>query len=94
MAEEVFTNIKTVTAFNGQEKEMGRYDEKILHAKKVANKKHLLTAIGNGLNWFISYANFAFAFWYGTHLILKSRETGDDIYGPDNLLMVRESQRK
>ncbi|XP_035709895.1 ATP-dependent translocase ABCB1 isoform X2 [Folsomia candida] len=88
VAEETFTNIKTVTVFNGQEKEIRRYDEKIFAAKKVANLKHILTGLGNGLNWSISYANFAFAFWYGTHLILKSRETGDGLYSPDIILVI------
>lgn len=53
VAEETFTNIKTVTVFNGQEKEIRRYDEKIFAAKKVANLKHILTGLGNGLNWLV-----------------------------------------
>jgi ABC-type multidrug transport system fused ATPase/permease subunit len=88
VAEEVFTNIRTVCAFNGQAKEIKRYDENILIAKKAGKLKFLLCGVGNGLMWFIYYANFAFAFWYGTHLVLDSRETGDGEYGPQDILVV------
>lgn len=88
VAEEVFTNIRTVHAFSGQEREVKRYDEKILHAKKVAYKRHFLRGLGNGLVWAISLTNFAYAFWYGSVLVVYSRETGDGLYGPDNVLVV------
>jgi ATP-binding cassette subfamily B (MDR/TAP) protein 1 len=90
VAEEVLGNIKTVQAFGGQNKEIMRYDEKILKAKKTAVRKYLLCGLGNGLSWCSYYMNFAFAYWYGTHLVLKSRESGDGLYGPDNLLVVRK----
>lgn len=91
IAEEVLTNIRTVHAFNGQSKEIKRYDEKILHAMKVAFKRHFLCGLGNGLTWFVSLANFAYAFWYGSVLTVNSRETGDGLYGPDNILVVRKT---
>lgn len=94
VAEEVLTNIRTVHAFNGQEKEMKRYDEKIIHAKKVANARHVLKGLGNGLIWAVSLANFAYAFWYGSVLVVHSRESGDGLYGPDNVLVVSKEYVK
>lgn len=88
VAEEVLTNIRTVHAFNGQDSEIKRYDEKILHARKVANKRHVLYGLGNGLMWSVSLTNFAYAFWYGTVLVVLSRESGDGLYGPDNVIVV------
>ncbi|ODM90920.1 Bile salt export pump [Orchesella cincta] len=88
VAEEVFTNIRTVHAFNGQTKEMERYDEKISHAKKVAYKRHFLKGMANGFIWMASLINFAYAFWYGSVLVVNSRETGDGLYGPDNILVI------
>ena len=55
----------------------------------------LLTGVGGGLMWFIIYASYALAFWYGVKLIMDDRETClKDLnschvrYDPSSLLIV------
>ncbi|CAL8070818.1 unnamed protein product [Orchesella dallaii] len=80
VAEEVLSNIRTVQAFNGQYKEVERYNLKILRAKRVAYKRHVLSGLGVGLIWMMFFLMFAFAFWYGSVLVVDSRERGDGLY--------------
>jgi ABC-type multidrug transport system fused ATPase/permease subunit len=89
VAEEVLTNIRTVTAFNAQERERGRYDVGLISAKKFAMEKACRTGFWNGLDWLICFLNYALAFWYGTILVIRSRESGDGLYGPDTVVVVR-----
>ena len=35
----------------------------------------VLVAIGGAIMWFIIYASYALAFWYGVKLIMDDRET-------------------
>jgi len=87
VAEEVFGAIRTVTAFGGQEKEVGRYDESLTMARKAGVKRGLVTAVGNGLVWGINYASYALVFWYGVKLILESCDR-DSGYTASDLLIV------
>jgi len=73
VAEEALTNIKTVMAFSGRSKEIQRYEDGLVDAKVAARKRGAISAIGVGLMWFIIYASYALAFWYGTKLILEER---------------------
>lgn len=38
--------------------------------------------------WFIIYATYALAFWYGVGLILESRHEVDPVYTPAVLMIV------
>ena len=58
----------------------------------------LLTGVGGGLMWFIIYASYALAFWYGVKLIMDDREAClKDLkacrirYDPSSLLIVSQS---
>ncbi|GIY93921.1 ATP-dependent translocase ABCB1 [Caerostris extrusa] len=48
VAEEVLSSIKTVFAFGGEKKEIERYDNCLVPARKKGIKRGLLTAIGGG----------------------------------------------
>lgn len=88
VAEEVISNIRTVTTFNNQEKEIERYNLQIKLANKYSLRKGTLLGLGHGLGWLFCFLNYSLAFWYGTRLIIESRESGDGIYGPDSLVVV------
>jgi ABC-type multidrug transport system fused ATPase/permease subunit len=92
VAQEVITNIRTVVAFNGQEKEAGRYDRQLRLAKKLSFKKGAVLGLGHGLNWLCCFLNYSLAFWFGTRLVIESRERGDDEYGPDTIVVVRHNE--
>ncbi|XP_072396487.1 ATP-dependent translocase ABCB1-like [Diabrotica undecimpunctata] len=90
IAEEVFTAIKTVVAFDGQEKEIDRYNKHLVDAKKNNLKRSFFNAISNGCLWFFVYACYALSFWYGVTLILNDRHLPEDqqVYTPANMVSV------
>ncbi|GLH05440.1 Multidrug resistance protein homolog 65 [Gryllus bimaculatus] len=51
-------------------------------------KRGLYTGLGSGVFWFIVYASYSLAFWYGVELILEGRETGSNEYTPAVLVIV------
>ena len=85
VAEEVFSSIRTVMAFGGQQKEIDRFQSNLIFARKAGIKRGIATGIGVGLVCTIIYASFALAFWYGIGLILDSCNSG---YNASNLLIV------
>ncbi|XP_071519936.1 ATP-dependent translocase ABCB1-like [Panulirus ornatus] len=87
IAEEVISAIRTVVAFGGEDREVQRYEENLVHAKKAGVKRGLVTGIGLGLMWLIIYAAYSLAFYYGIGLILESRQ-GRGSYDPSNLIIV------
>ncbi|KAK2531311.1 multidrug resistance protein 1 [Columba livia] len=70
VAEEVLAAIRTVVAFGGQRKEIERYQKKLEDAKRIGIKKAISANISMGISFFLVYASYALAFWYGTTLIL------------------------
>ncbi|XP_032926696.1 ATP-dependent translocase ABCB1 [Catharus ustulatus] len=75
VAEEVLGAIRTVIAFGGQEKEIKRYHKNLEDAKRIGIRKAITANISMGAAFFLIYASYALAFWYGTTLILKDDYT-------------------
>ena len=73
-AEEVLSSIRTVVAFGGQDKEVERYESKLVYAKKAGLLRGILVGVGGGFMWLIIYSSYALAFWYGVKLIMDDRE--------------------
>ncbi|XP_041375197.1 phosphatidylcholine translocator ABCB4-like [Gigantopelta aegis] len=61
--------IRTVQAFQGQEKEAARYTASLGKVKHVACKKGFALGLSMSAFWFIIFAAFAVTFWYGMHLV-------------------------
>ncbi|NWV27208.1 MDR1 protein, partial [Origma solitaria] len=68
VAEEILTAIRTVVAFNGQQKALEKYDANLEMAKRVGVKKSITTNTCLGLSQFFIFGSYALAFWYGTKL--------------------------
>ncbi|XP_040449725.1 ATP-binding cassette sub-family B member 5 isoform X1 [Falco naumanni] len=68
VAEEILTAIRTVTAFNGQEKALAKYDANLEMARSVGVKKSITTNTSLGVSQFLIFGSYALAFWYGTKL--------------------------
>ncbi|NXA63294.1 MDR1 protein, partial [Mohoua ochrocephala] len=68
VAEEILTSIRTVVAFNGQQKALEKYDVNLETAKRVGMKKSITTNTCLGLSQFFIFGSYALAFWYGTKL--------------------------
>ncbi|XP_053548248.1 ATP-dependent translocase ABCB1-like [Bombina bombina] len=75
VAEEILTAIRTVVAFNGQEKAIAKYDVNLEDARKVGFKKSVTTNLSMGISQFLIFGAYALAFWYGTKLTIDEPET-------------------
>ncbi|KAH9520278.1 Multidrug resistance protein 1 [Bulinus truncatus] len=69
VAEQAFRSIRTVQAFQGQDKEIARYNENLVDAIKVASKKGIALGFGNSAVWFLLMLMFAGVVWFGTYLM-------------------------
>ncbi|XP_068114235.1 ATP-dependent translocase ABCB1-like [Hyperolius riggenbachi] len=74
VAEEVLTAIRTVVAFNGQEKAQSKYNANLHEAKKVGIKKSVTTNVSMGISQFLIFGAYALAFWYGTKLTIDEKD--------------------
>ncbi|KAL8165139.1 UNVERIFIED_CONTAM: Multidrug resistance protein 1, partial [Gekko kuhli] len=70
VADEVLAAIRTVVAFGGQKKEIQRYHKNLEDAKNLGIKKAITANISMGFAFFLIYASYALAFWYGASLVL------------------------
>uniref|UniRef100_A0A8B9V3A5 Uncharacterized protein n=1 Tax=Anas zonorhyncha TaxID=75864 RepID=A0A8B9V3A5_9AVES len=80
VAEEVLAAIQTVVAFGGQRKETERYQKDLEEAKRIGIKKVISANISIGVAFFLIYASYALAFWYGTTLILSDDYTIGNVF--------------
>ena len=69
IAQEVLSSIRTVVAFGGQDKECLRYNANLSDARKFGVKKTTASGAGMGVIYFIMFACYALAFWYGSKLV-------------------------
>ncbi|GCC29141.1 hypothetical protein chiPu_0007578 [Chiloscyllium punctatum] len=74
VAEEVLMGIRTVFAFNGQQKALTKYEANLKQAKDAGIKRAVTTSISIGLQNFLIYASYALAFWYGSKLVVDEPE--------------------
>uniref|UniRef100_A0A4W4FZ14 ATP-binding cassette sub-family B member 5 n=1 Tax=Electrophorus electricus TaxID=8005 RepID=A0A4W4FZ14_ELEEL len=72
VAEEVLVAIRTVVAFNGQQKAL--YETNLVDAKNFGVKKAITTNVSLGLTQFFLFGTYALAFWYGTKLSVDEPE--------------------
>uniref|UniRef100_A0A915IPL2 Multidrug resistance protein 1 n=1 Tax=Romanomermis culicivorax TaxID=13658 RepID=A0A915IPL2_ROMCU len=69
IAEEALSCIRTVVAFNGQKQEISRYEDELKKGRKTGILKSVYTAVGFASAFFLMFASYALAFWYGSVLI-------------------------
>ncbi|GBP59397.1 Multidrug resistance protein 1 [Eumeta japonica] len=71
VAEEVLSSIRTVYAFNGQHKELERYQSHLTEATAINVKKSLFNGMGMGFLFFSIFCSYALSFWFGVRLMLS-----------------------
>ncbi|XP_033469344.1 bile salt export pump [Epinephelus lanceolatus] len=74
VADEVMSSIRTVAAFGGEEKEAERYDRNLMEAQNWGVKKGTIVGIFQGYLWCTIFLCFALAFWYGSKLVINTKE--------------------
>nr|DAC81112.1 TPA_exp: multidrug resistance transporter 3 [Leptinotarsa decemlineata] len=90
VAEEAFSSIRTVFAFDGQKKEIDRYNKHLMDAKKSNTKKNIFNAFSNGLMWLFFYCSYSLCWWYGIGLILDERNLPEEdrVNTPGNIVTI------
>ncbi|CAF1523752.1 unnamed protein product [Adineta ricciae] len=68
IAQEVLQNIRTVTAFHGQEKEEKRFADSLIAAKTTGIRKGFYMGLCQGLSTLFNYSATALTLWYGLQL--------------------------
>ncbi|MED6257823.1 Bile salt export pump [Ataeniobius toweri] len=74
VADEVLSSIRTVAAFGGEEKEAERYDKNLIEAQNWGVKKGSIIGVFQGYLWCIIFLCYALAFWYGSKLVIDTKE--------------------
>ncbi|XP_051565285.1 bile salt export pump isoform X2 [Myxocyprinus asiaticus] len=74
VADEVLSSIRTVAAFGGEHKEAERYDKNLVEAQVWGIKKGAIIGVFQGYLWCIIFLCYALAFWYGSKLVIETRE--------------------
>uniref|UniRef100_A0A3P9NM08 Bile salt export pump n=1 Tax=Poecilia reticulata TaxID=8081 RepID=A0A3P9NM08_POERE len=74
VADEVLSSIRTVAAFGGEEKEAERYDRNLIEAQNWGVKKGSIIGVFQGYLWCIIFLCYALAFWYGSKLVIDTKE--------------------
>ncbi|RIA99770.1 ATP-binding cassette transporter [Glomus cerebriforme] len=88
VAEQVFSGIRTVTAFGGQQREINRYVEKLQNAYEVGRKKAIITGSSIAFIMFCMFSTYALAFWYGSILIVQGKTTGGDVLNIFSAILI------
>ncbi|XP_044757328.1 ATP-dependent translocase ABCB1-like [Coccinella septempunctata] len=88
IAEEVFSAIRTVVAFDGQEKESRRYVEPLRQTMDCNIKKSFWDGLGNGFLWFFVYAGCAASFYFGIKMIIHDRHLSVEEKSYDAMVVV------
>ncbi|RXN22978.1 bile salt export pump [Labeo rohita] len=74
VADEVLSSIRTVAAFGGENKEAERYDRNLVEAQAWGIKKGVIIGVFQGYLWCIIFLCYALAFWYGSKLVIETKE--------------------
>ncbi|XP_061089920.1 bile salt export pump [Conger conger] len=74
VADEVLSSIRTVAAFGGEEKEVERYDRNLIEAQTWGVRKGTIIGVFQGYLWCIIFLCYALAFWYGSKLVIDTKE--------------------
>ncbi|KAI5107316.1 bile salt export pump, partial [Silurus meridionalis] len=74
IADEVLSSIRTVAAFGGEDKETERYDKNLEEAQNWGVKKGTIIGVFQGYLWCIIFLCYALAFWYGSKLVIDTKE--------------------
>ncbi|KAH9313080.1 hypothetical protein KI387_028115, partial [Taxus chinensis] len=79
IVEQSIGSIRTVVSFTGEKKSIEDYDKSLNIAYKAFAQQGLASGFGLGFVQFILFCDYAFAFWYGSRLILDEEYNGGDV---------------
>ncbi|XP_037946899.1 multidrug resistance protein homolog 49-like [Teleopsis dalmanni] len=88
VAEEVFSSVRTVLAFSGEQKETQRFSKLLIPAEIIGRKKGLYSGMSAGIMWLNIHCCYALSMWYGVKLILAERDEEFRNYTPGVLIII------
>ncbi|XP_074654241.1 ATP-dependent translocase ABCB1-like [Tubulanus polymorphus] len=74
VAEEVLSCIKTVTSFNGHQKELKRYNSALRESYKIGNRKTIVSSVGIAFFFLVIFSTYSLSFWYGSTQVQQWQE--------------------
>lgn len=75
VVEEVMFAIRTVVAFGGEFREVGRYSAAVEEARRGGVRNRLKIGMGGGYIWMMYFWSLALAFWFGMMLVYNEWDT-------------------
>ncbi|KAF9409413.1 ATP-binding cassette, sub-B (MDR TAP), member 4 [Podila epigama] len=79
LAEQAISSIRTVTAFDGQKRELQKFSVQLDDAYKNGVKKAWATGIGMGSFMLIMFLSYSLAFWYGSRQVKEGKMDSGDV---------------
>ncbi|KAF9976293.1 Multidrug resistance protein 1, partial [Modicella reniformis] len=79
LAEQAIGSIRTVVAFDGQKRELNKFNEILADAYKSGVKKAFATGLGMGSFMLIMFLSYALAFWYGARQVKEGHMQPGDV---------------
>ena len=79
IAFEAISMIRSVTAYGGQQEEIGRYKGSLKDAYKAGVRKAHFTGLGFGTTWLVMILVYAVSLYYGSRLVEDGKENLADI---------------
>ncbi|KAI8112886.1 hypothetical protein M9434_004206 [Picochlorum sp. BPE23] len=79
IAEQALGSIRTVFAFNGQERTISAYDEALKFPEQVGTKQGIFNGLTIGMTMCTAYCGYALAMWYGATQVGPNGYTGGDV---------------
>lgn len=76
IAEQAISSIRTVFSFVAEDNLIAKYAELLEKSVPFGAKIGFAKGIGMGVIYFVTYATWALAFWYGSILVAKGEITG------------------
>lgn len=80
IAEEVLNSIRTVVAYGEEDREVKRYEAGLREGFRLAMRKYYFLSAGIAGVFFVLYASYGIAFWYGSEMIRFGEATPGSVF--------------
>jgi len=80
IAQEAFSQIRTIVSYGNEQKEIDRYVEKLKPTKRYGIIKAQTLGLSLGSVYCITYLSYSIAFYFGSKFINKGVTTGGDVF--------------
>ncbi|KAJ1403010.1 P-loop containing nucleoside triphosphate hydrolase [Sesbania bispinosa] len=79
VVEQTIGSIRTVASFTGEKRALTKYNQSLIKAYKTGVQEALASGLGFSAVFFVFYASFGLAVWFGAKLIIEKGYNGGDV---------------